>query len=266
MDTLMELGALTDEQRRLVRENIGLVGVHLRRHVRGRPIPTRDREWADLFQEGCLGLIRAARTFDPQRGIPFAAWALLRIRTAVREGILGGFATIRHPKNRRKRDRPKARRSPHAPDCVALGFEPAAGDRHHPANACGEHETIGQRLRDKLDAALVRASQYTPARGRSRPDREALVQRMIEERLSVPDEAHRTPLRELARQTNSAYARVAQCEQRLLEVMRRAIASDPQTAALLREARRGERGLDTPIDAELELRLVAPEIVNAAAS
>ena len=74
---------LTDEQRRLVRKNIGLVAVHLRRYVRNLEVPRSDREWEDLFQEGCLALIRAALTFRTERGIPFAAFALPPRRSTV---------------------------------------------------------------------------------------------------------------------------------------------------------------------------------------
>jgi RNA polymerase sigma factor (sigma-70 family) len=37
----------------------------------------------DLFQEGCIGLVDAARTFDPSRGVPFKAYARKRIRWAI---------------------------------------------------------------------------------------------------------------------------------------------------------------------------------------
>ena len=37
----------------------------------------------DLFQEGCIGLVDAARTFDPARGVPFKAYARKRIRWAI---------------------------------------------------------------------------------------------------------------------------------------------------------------------------------------
>ena len=94
---------LTDDQRRLVRDNLGLVGVHLRRHVRGLDAPRRHREWEDLFQEGCLGLMRAAVAFDPARGIPFAAFALPRIHNAVSCALEEKFSMFASPKRRRRR-------------------------------------------------------------------------------------------------------------------------------------------------------------------
>src|SRR3990172_3464145 len=101
MDQLSK--ALTDEQRRLVRDNVGLVAVHLRRNVANLIHPKREREWEDLFQEGCLGLIRAATAFRAERGIPFAAFALPRIHNAVSRAILTKFSTIYVPPRRPSR-------------------------------------------------------------------------------------------------------------------------------------------------------------------
>ena len=82
------VSALTETQRRLVARNLGLVGLHLRRNVSNLAAPRRDREWDDLFQEGCLGLIQAAILFREDRGIAFAAFALPRIRNAVSRASL----------------------------------------------------------------------------------------------------------------------------------------------------------------------------------
>jgi RNA polymerase sigma factor (sigma-70 family) len=42
-------------------------------------------ERADLVQEGCVGVLRALRRFDPDRGVPFPAYAALWIRQALQE-------------------------------------------------------------------------------------------------------------------------------------------------------------------------------------
>ncbi len=39
----------------------------------------------DLVQEGCSGLLRALRRYDPGRGVPFAAYATWWIRQALQE-------------------------------------------------------------------------------------------------------------------------------------------------------------------------------------
>lgn len=95
---------LTDEQRRLVRENVGLVAVHLRRNVVNHRNPKWEGEWDELFQEGCLGLIRAASVYRAERGIPFAAFALPRIHNAVSRAILTKFNIIYIPPRRSSRN------------------------------------------------------------------------------------------------------------------------------------------------------------------
>jgi RNA polymerase sigma factor (sigma-70 family) len=42
-------------------------------------------EHADLIQEGCVGVLRALRRFDPDRGVPFAAYAAPWVRQALQE-------------------------------------------------------------------------------------------------------------------------------------------------------------------------------------
>ena len=87
------LAPLNDEQRSLVQQNTGLVYVHMKNYVNPLGIPWTRREWDDLIQEGTLGLIRAAQKFDPARNIPFAAFALPRIHTAVRRAMLKRFGS-----------------------------------------------------------------------------------------------------------------------------------------------------------------------------
>lgn len=58
------------ENDRTVRENIGLVHA-CAKHFRGRGI-----EYDDLFQAGCLGLVKAADHFDETRGVRFSTYAV----------------------------------------------------------------------------------------------------------------------------------------------------------------------------------------------
>lgn len=53
-----------------VRDNIGLVHA-CARHFKGRGI-----EYDDLFQAGCLGLVKAAGNFDDSRGVRFSTYAV----------------------------------------------------------------------------------------------------------------------------------------------------------------------------------------------
>ena len=71
---------LQDARDRLVEENIGLV-VHIAHRVAGR-LPS-DIERDELVAAGMLGLVEAATRFDADRGMPFAAFAGLRIEGAI---------------------------------------------------------------------------------------------------------------------------------------------------------------------------------------
>ena len=71
---------LQDARDRLVEENIGLV-VHIAHRVAGR-LPS-DIERDELVAAGMLGLVEAATRFDAERGMPFAAFAGLRIEGAI---------------------------------------------------------------------------------------------------------------------------------------------------------------------------------------
>jgi RNA polymerase sigma factor FliA len=59
----------------LVREMLARVPAHVRRE--------------DLFSAGSEALVNAARSFDPERGTPFSAFAALRIRGALLDELRG---------------------------------------------------------------------------------------------------------------------------------------------------------------------------------
>jgi hypothetical protein len=88
---------LTDEQQMLVVENRGLVGVHLGHRVATPRRLKRERELADLFQEGSLALVRAALTYQADEHGEFAPYALFRIRGRIHRTLHEYFATIRVP-------------------------------------------------------------------------------------------------------------------------------------------------------------------------
>lgn len=58
------------ERRRLSEENLGLVHLCANR-FRGRGI-----EYDDLYGAGCMGLVKAARAFDDERGVRFSTYAV----------------------------------------------------------------------------------------------------------------------------------------------------------------------------------------------
>jgi hypothetical protein len=253
------MGKLTERQRRLVEDNIGLVVVHLRRHVANLATPRRDREWEDLFQEGCLGLIRAAIGYRKERGIPFAAFALPRIHNAVSRALTSKFSTVHVPPRRRipevgsssKARPPEPRASPNTYSLSDEVEAHLADRRRHNPNG-GQAETIGERLRAKYERALRAASEALCARASTRGDRGELVRILAEERFLVPHDEAKRPLRQIARDTKSSYARVAQCDKQLNEAVRTALQADPEFVELKRRSQRDPLGAEVPMDADLE--------------
>lgn len=268
---------LSEDQRRLVRDNIGLVGVHLRRYVTNISTPRRDREWEDLFQEGCLGLIQAAIRHRPERGIAFAAFALPRIHNAVSKALSRRFSTVYiPPKRSNPTDRAtSARQTPIGestmPKVYSLSDEQASSwtarhghdARHDPL--CTGTETVGARLRTKYEEAVRRAGAILSNQTSTRGDRDKLVRVLIEERFLIPHEEARSPLRRLARDTRSSYARVAQCDKQLSRAIGDELQSDPEFRALEHWRKTDELGPDLPIDADRErelTRLRAAEFIR----
>ncbi len=68
-------------RRRLVSANLRFV-VSVARYYRGRGVP-----FADLVNEGNLGLVRAADRFDPERGVRFISYAHYWVRRAMARAV-----------------------------------------------------------------------------------------------------------------------------------------------------------------------------------
>jgi RNA polymerase primary sigma factor len=87
---------LSDEQRCLVEANLGLVWA-LWQKYRSAPLS------ADIFQAGCLGLIRAAQYFEAERGFQFSTFAVPLIRRSIRQAwadqFQGGLGTGQNNKD-----------------------------------------------------------------------------------------------------------------------------------------------------------------------
>ncbi|MCH8964556.1 MAG: hypothetical protein IIB58_06315 [Planctomycetes bacterium] len=240
----MGSGSLNKEQAQLVEAHLHLVQGHLRRHVSCPRQPTRSRERDDLYQAGCLGLIEAARLFDRDRGIPFSAFALRRIHHAVSRTAYEGFSTVKVPM--RKQMEQHKQGAP-MPVVHSLEHDPPTRQPEARSDPSGDG-TIAARLRQKYISAVERARQVARVGRSRRGDRGLLVDRVVDDRLMIPDDEHKTPLRQIARETESSYARVADCEKRLVAEIARLLERDREFQRLRAQARDSDDGLATRLD------------------
>jgi RNA polymerase sigma factor (sigma-70 family) len=77
----------------LVLHNMRLVVAIARQYARGM----HDLGLEDLFQEGCIGLMRAIARFAPERGVRFSTYAFWWIHHAIQRAIEGQGALVRLP-------------------------------------------------------------------------------------------------------------------------------------------------------------------------
>jgi RNA polymerase sigma factor (sigma-70 family) len=66
-------------------------------HSTARRYRTEGLEQADLLQEGIVGLLRALQRYDPERGVPFAAFATWWIRQSLQEARSDFMRPMRLP-------------------------------------------------------------------------------------------------------------------------------------------------------------------------
>ncbi|HEY6682971.1 MAG TPA: sigma-70 family RNA polymerase sigma factor [Propionibacteriaceae bacterium] len=212
---------------RFIRANLGLVGMISRQYAARCQLPD-----AELFQEGCLGLLTAVQRFDHVRGYRFSTYALFWIRAFVGAAAAKLLGAMNLPTSRAEQLR--SARGLEAELSQGLGRPPTVGEL---AQALGRSEswTAGllahQRPRslelvdgttldrlqahDQLDEVLV-----DPL-----PIRELLLRlddldrRVLEFRLGFADGAPKS-YAETARMLQISVTRVRRIEARALETLR----------------------------------------------
>jgi RNA polymerase sigma-B factor len=79
--------------------SVDLVLEHLPRvRTLARRFARRGEPYEDLLQVAAVGLVAAARRFDPGRGVPFAAYALPTIEGELRRHLRDRSSTVRVPR------------------------------------------------------------------------------------------------------------------------------------------------------------------------
>ena len=214
-------------RQRFIRANLGLVGMISRQYAARCQLPD-----AELFQEGCLGLITAVQRFDHVRGYRFSTYALFWIRAFVGAAAAKLLGAMNLPTSRAEQLR--SARGLEAELSQGLGRPPTVEELAH-ALGRSESWTAGllahQRPRslelidgpaldrlqahDELDEVLA-----DPL-----PIRELLLRlddldrRVLEFRLGFADGAPKS-YAETARQLQISVTRVRRTEARALETLR----------------------------------------------
>lgn len=108
-----------DKRNRLVENNLGLV------HSCANRFRGRGAEYDDLFQAGCVGLIKAADNFDESRGFSFSTYAVPVILGEIRRIFRDG-GTIKVGRAMKEKSRAVLKRREEI--AVKLGREPTVNE------------------------------------------------------------------------------------------------------------------------------------------
>jgi hypothetical protein len=186
-----------------------------------------------LYQEGYLGLVHAAASYDPSRYGAFEPYALARIRRMVSNTLRSGFRLIRVPES-------TARRVGHE-DPAALPTVRPLGDIERaefvrmpsapPEEAGGlvARDAVHHCFEQAIDRALRRLARR---RWRGR-DPLPIMRRLAAERLLIPSSAAHTALRRIATDSGVSVSRVAAYEHQLISEVSEQLRTDPRLERLL---------------------------------
>jgi len=228
-----------DALRQLVEHNLGLVA-RMSRRYRWSGIPV-----IDLFQEGVLGLLRAAERFDWTRGTPFGVYASWWVRHAMSRAVGDAMPGVRLPDSLRSPSggsrlsgRP-IRLLPGTRSWSGRVWMPgtrrdwlrcsALRSAWMPARVRDSDVSLGDVLADRsaeeaMEEVLVGADAERLLRIADR-ELTARERRILEARYGLGGEDPRT-LREVGEELGLTPQRVAQLEQHALDKLRAALGID----------------------------------------
>lgn len=110
---------IKSERDELIENNLGLV------HACANRFKGRGAEYDDLFQAGCVGLIKAADNFDPQRGFSFSTYAVPVILGEIKRIFRDG-GTVKIGRAIKEKSRAAVKRRDEI--SLSLGREPTVGE------------------------------------------------------------------------------------------------------------------------------------------
>jgi RNA polymerase primary sigma factor len=117
-----------------------------------RAYRNRSLHYADLVQEGSVGLIRAAEKFDYQRGTKFSTYATWWIREAVTHAVANQRSLIRMPRR-------AGNRFQRADDASAEGGPPIRSRHSRPDTVAMAAEIIGSEMPAAVSSDPVAAAE-----------------------------------------------------------------------------------------------------------
>jgi RNA polymerase sigma factor for flagellar operon FliA len=207
-----------------VGDHLPLVGAIAK--VLGRRLPSTV-ELDELINDGVVGLLDAARRFDPTRGVAFSAYAGHRIRGAILDGLRRRDPLPRRLRRARRRAVAAAGGDPHAGGVRLVDLGEALG--------VAQDEGLGPEASvieaDLLQRACAGLALLAPR------DREVLMLRIVR--------GH--TLREVAARLAISITRVAEIQARGLRRLRHFVEGEPPRARVRRRlTRRQEGGVPAP--------------------
>ena len=253
---------LSPERKALAARHVGLVGLHLRHHLPRFVFTKNRREYLDLFQEGCVALIRAAITYDPDcDGPSFQAYALPRIRGTVFCALHEQFRTIRVPARACKAERAESEGGGNAARVVVQELTGEMANELVADDTVGQdEETIHDLIRERYERSVRLALGELRRKSWRQRNPIAIMERIAAERLLVPRECGQASVRQIARDFGVSKGRVSDYEKILLEVVRHQFEVDPQVALLVRFAREDRLGFAGRMDTERRRLLIQADL------
>jgi len=240
-----EYEPLTADQKRLVEKHIGLVGIHLRHKVAMSRLTRKDREYDDLFQEGCLALIKTSVGYDAARHGEFAAYALPRIRAAVFRALCEKFSMIYVPMNERIRMAKQKSQGIDPVACPILGLKSAMGvEQPEKLHFNQDEETIGHEIHRRYELAIDKALEQMRLKKWRRRNPYSIMERIARERLLIGKENAKTPLRQIARESGISSGRASAYERQLVEEVDHFLRNDHFLPVLVGFAGEDPNGFD----------------------